>query len=254
MPLYHNLPKISIITIVYNGIDTLEKTILSIVNQEYTNIEYIIIDGNSTDGTQKLIHRYNNQITKWVSEKDEGLYDAMNKGLDLATGDYVWFINSGDEIPTKKTLSDIFNKNSDCDGDIYYGDTTMIDIEGKTIGARRLSPPEKLCWKDFRNGMLVSHQSFIAKRSIAPHYNTKYRFSADFEWCLKILMSSRKVINTHQNLSLFLDGGITKNNIIPGLKERFRIMINYFGLLSTLLYHVPIGLKFFYYWAKYKRF
>ena len=254
MPLKNRPPVISIITIVYNGIDTLEKTILSVVNQDYNDIEYIIIDGNSTDGTQELIRKYNSQIATWISEKDEGIYDAMNKGIRLATGDYLWFINSGDLIPTNTTVSEIFLSQANFGADVYYGDTTMIDNLGNIIGSRRLAPPENLTWKEFKNGMLVSHQSFIAKRSISPLYNTKYRFSADFEWCLHILKSSKNTVNTHQNLSLFLDGGITKKNIVAGLIERFKIMVHYFGLISTILNHIPIAIKFFYYWAKNRRF
>ena len=254
MPSNNKHPKISIITIVYNGIDTLDKTIKSIVNQEYKNIEYIIIDGNSTDGTQNLIASYGDKISKWISEPDSGLYDAMNKGIKLATGDYLWFINSGDLIPEQTTLSAIFDSSMTLDGDIYYGDTMMIDIDGDIIGERRLSPPGKLTWKSFKNGMVVSHQSFIAKRSLAPLYNTKYRFSADFEWCLTILKASTKIINTNRVLSHFLDGGITKKNIVPGLKERFRIMVHYFGIASTLLYHIPIATRFFRFWIKNKRF
>lgn len=254
MPSNNKLPKISIITIVYNGIDTLDKTIKSIVNQEYKNIEYIIIDGNSTDGTQNLIASYGDKISKWISEPDSGLYDAMNKGIKLATGDYLWFINSGDLIPEPTTLSAIFDSSITLDGDIYYGDTMMIDIDCNIIGERRLSPPEQLTWKSFKNGMVVSHQSFIAKRSLAPLYNTKYRFSADFEWCLTILKRSHKIINTNLVLSHFLDGGISKKNIVPGLKERFRIMVHFFGLISTLLYHLPIAIRFFSFWIKNRRF
>lgn len=253
MPSNNKHPKISIITIVYNGIDTLDKTIKSIVNQEYKDIEYIIIDGNSTDGTQNLIASYGDKISKWISEPDSGLYDAMNKGIKLATGDYLWFINSGDLIPEPTTLSAIFDSSITLDGDIYYGDTMMIDIDGDIIGERRLSPPEQLTWKSFKNGMVVSHQSFIAKRSLAPLYNTKYRFSADFEWCLTILKASTKIINTNRVLSHFLDGGISKRNIVPCLKERFRIMLHFFGGTSTLLSHITISISFLRFWFKNKR-
>jgi glycosyltransferase involved in cell wall biosynthesis len=142
-----SLPKVSIITIVFNGIDTLEKTILSITNQTYPNIEYIIVDGASTDGTIDLIKAHSNVITRWISEPDKGLYDAMNKGIDLATGDYLWFINSGDVIFAPTTLSQIFNNNKIAD--IYYGDTVMIGNDGNEIGKRRLSPPKNLNWKQF---------------------------------------------------------------------------------------------------------
>ncbi len=175
----NNNPKISIITIVYNGSNTLEKTIQSVINQNYKNFEYIIIDGNSTDGTQQIIEKYSHQITYWISEKDKGLYDAMNKGLVRATGDYVWFINSGDQIPTSTTITEIFQNSKEPYADIYYGDTTMIDLNGKIIGERRLTPPKNLTANHFKQGMLVSHQSFIAKRSITRLYNTRFRFSAD---------------------------------------------------------------------------
>ncbi len=234
-------PTVSIITIVYNGVETLEKTIRSIAALTYPYVEYIIVDGNSSDGTIDVIQRYQKHITRWISEPDKGLYDAMNKGIDLATGDYLWFVNSGDEVASADVLDKMF---AQCfDADLYYGDTVVIDINGNELGQRRLTPPEQLTWKDFRNGMRVSHQSFICKKGIAPYYNLNYRFSADYEWCLLALKSAKTICNTHTNLSLFLDGGLTKKNILPGLKERFRIMRQHFGLLTTSLTHIVLGAK-----------
>lgn len=247
-------PKVSIITIVFNGSKTLEKTIQSVVNQDYINIEYIIIDGNSTDGTQQIIKQYADKIALWISEKDNGLYDAMNKGLVRATGDYVWFMNSGDLIPTSSTISEIFKSTDKPYADVYYGDTTMIDLNGNIIGERRLTPPKNLTAKHFKQGMLVSHQSFIAKRSLTQLYDTKYRFSADFNWCLQILIKAKTIEYTNSTLSLYLDGGLTKKNILKGLKERFLIMNKQFGILSTLVNHIIIGSKFFYYVIVNKRF
>src|ERR1700755_616928 len=91
-------PTLSVITIVYNNVRDIERTMLSVLNQTYPNIEYIIVDGASNDGTLEVIKRYETRITKLISEKDEGIYDAMNKGLAIATGDYVVFMNSGDEL------------------------------------------------------------------------------------------------------------------------------------------------------------
>lgn len=249
-----SLPFVSIITVVYNGSNTLEKTIQSIINQDYRNIEYIIIDGNSTDGTQQIVDKYSNKISCWISEKDKGLYDAMNKGLIRATGDYVWFINSGDLIPTTTTISEIFQNRELPFADLYYGDTTMIDLNGNIIGERRLTPPKNLTANHFKQGMLVSHQSFIAKRSITRLYNTKFKFSADFNWCLQILTKAKTIEYTNSTLSLYLDGGLTKKNILKGLKERFIIMTKRFGLLSTIGNHFIIGAKFFYYVIVNKRF
>ncbi len=247
-------PFVSIITIVYNGIDTLQKTIDSIACQDYDAIEYIIVDGNSNDGTVTLIESNQSFVSKYISEPDNGLYDAMNKGLDLATGDYVWFINSGDEIYEKCTVSQIVAGFQDALPDVIYGDTVMIDTEGNELGERRLQPPAQLNWKDFKNGMLVSHQSILVSTRIASLYNTKYRFSADYEWCLKALMDAKIIHNSNQILSRFLDGGLTKQNIVPGLKERFDIMRRYFGLIPTVARHIPIGLRFLKYVALNHRF
>ena len=245
-------PLVSIITIVFNGIDTLERTIKSIINHQYKNIEYIIIDGNSNDGTVELIKQYENHISKWISEPDKGLYDAMNKGMKLANGDYFWFINSGDEIASQDILATIFNNNDLAD--IYYGETLVIDQNSAIIGNRRLTPPENLCWKDFRKGMLVSHQSVIVSKNICGEYNTNYRFSSDFEWTLLSLKQAKSIRNTDLVLSKFLDGGLTKKNIIPGLKERFRIMRKYYGLVPTVFYHIPISVRFVLYYVRNKRF
>jgi glycosyltransferase involved in cell wall biosynthesis len=248
----HKKPKISIITVVFNGESTLESTIKSIACQTYSNIEYIIVDGQSTDGTLKIIQQYESAISKWISEPDKGIYDAMNKGIKLASGDYIWFMNSGDKIADSNTLEQVMK--SATDSDVYYGETLMIDDQGRQIGNRRLSTPEKLSWKSFKQGMLVSHQSFIVRKKIVCLYNLKYRFSADFEWCLLALKKASVVTNTHLILSHFLDGGITKQNIVPGLKERFKIMTEQYGLPSTLFHHIFIGIKFIVFLIRHKRF
>ncbi len=178
----------------------------------------------------------------------------MNKGINLSTGNYLWFINSGDEVYAPDTLERIFNTHNSPFYDIYYVDTVMIDINGNEICGRRLKPPSSLSWKDFRNGMLVSHQSIIVSKRVAPLYNTQYKLSADFEWCLLAMKKADRVINTNQILSRFLDGGITKQNITAGLKERFRIMSRYFGFTSTLLHHVIIGSRFLLFLVKNRRF
>ena len=120
-------PVLSVITIVYNNVRDIERTMLSVLNQTYHAIEYIVIDGASTDGTLDIIKQYKNRITKLISEKDKGIYDAMNKGLAIATGDYVIFMNSGDEFYATDTVAKVFA--SAPDADIYYGETEMIDDE-----------------------------------------------------------------------------------------------------------------------------
>lgn len=244
---------ISIITVVYNCEASIRKTIESIINQSFKSFEYIIIDGGSSDKTTEIIKEYDNKISYWISEPDNGLYHAMNKGLEKATGKYVWFINSGDEIADRKTLEKVFANNNQF-ADIYYGETIIIDNNGNSIGTRRLKSPKQLTWKSFINGMLVSHQSIIVKRNLASFYNLKYKYSADFDWVIQALQNSSNIENTNIILSRFLDGGQTKKTIIPGLKERFKIMCKYYGLIATSLNHIALGFNFLMFVIRHKRF
>jgi glycosyltransferase involved in cell wall biosynthesis len=234
--------RISIITVVYNGEKVLERTIQSIRNQTFRDIEYIIVDGNSKDGTKTIIDKYKTEISKWISEPDKGLYDAMNKGLKLATGEYVLFLNAGDQFQDANTLGNVFQLQAGAD--VYYGETMMVDEANKDIGLRRLKAPEVLNWKSLINGMLVCHQSFIMRREIAPEYNLRYRIAADYEWMLQCLKRSKIIVNSHQIISRFLDGGMNKSNIQTALKERFGVMIKHYGFFRTAAMHVLIGFRF----------
>src|SRR5579862_3140474 len=150
-------PKLSVITIVYNNVRDIERTMLSVLGQTYPGIEYIVVDGLSTDGTLDIIKKYSDRINTFVSEKDEGIYDAMNKGLALATGDYVLFMNSADEFYSTETVSDVFASAENTD--IYYGETEMINERGQSLGQRRHKSPENFTWRSFKYGMSVSHQA-----------------------------------------------------------------------------------------------
>lgn len=243
---------VSIITITYNAAATIERTIASVEKQDYRSIEYIIVDGGSTDGTMQIVGRHMSSINRCVSEPDNGIYDAMNKGLKLATGIYVWFLNSGDELNEPDTVSKVMA--SARGADVYYGDTVITLMDGSVVGGRRLTPPEELTSESFRDGMLVCHQAFVARRSICEPYDTKYRFSADFDWCLRILEKAKTVVNTHETIVRFLDGGVTKSHIVEGLRERFDIMRHHYGTASTVARHIPIGLRFLWFWATKGRF
>lgn len=233
---------ISIITVVYNGEKVLARTIESIRDQSFRDIEYIIIDGNSKDGTRGIIEKYRSSIHQFISEPDKGLYDAMNKGLKLANGKYVLFLNAGDQFQEKTTLEQVF-KNT-LPADVYYGETMMVNDSNEDIGLRRLKAPEILSWESLLNGMLVCHQSFIMRREIAPEYNLSYRIAADYEWMLQCLKRSKTIVNTHQIISRFLDGGMNKSNIQTALKERFGVMIKHYGFFRTAAMHVLIGFRF----------
>ncbi|OQX98189.1 MAG: glycosyl transferase [Bacteroidetes bacterium 4572_117] len=248
-----DLPLISIITVVFNSEAYIEDTIKAVINQSYPNIEYIIIDGGSSDDTVGLIKKYNDYIDYWQSEPDNGLYYAMNKGMECATGDYYWFINSGD-LPFDLSVLDNVFRNKKQFADIFYGETEIIDQKGASIGMRRHNTPEKLNWKTLLKGMKVSHQSIIVKKIISLPYNVDYKLSADFDWVIKVLKNAKSIENTKLVLSKFMDGGLSKKNLIPGLKERFRIMHDNYGFFPTVFSHFILAAKLAYYFVKNKRF
>ena len=141
----HPHPKFSIITVTYNAEKVLEDTIQSIVTQSYKNVEYIIVDGGSTDGTLTIVNKYKEHIHTIVSEPDKGLYDAMNKGIKLATGDYLCFLNAGDGLHEDDTLLRIVHSlTGTILPDVIYGETDIVDDEGHFLYKRRLSAPETL--------------------------------------------------------------------------------------------------------------
>ncbi len=239
-----NNPKISVVTVVYNSAALIENTVKSIINQSYSHIEYIVVDGGSTDGTIDILNRYKKNISTLISEPDRGIYDAMNKGIHLATSDFVVFINSGDKFSSPDILEKIFSNPDAAQADVIYGDTDITDSDGNIIHSRRHRPPESLNWKSFKRGMLVCHQSFIARRNLIDSYDLTYRYAADFDWCIRILKKSKSVHNSRRVISLFLEGGQTRKTIVPGLKERFRIMRHHYGLLSALFWNIILGVRF----------
>ena len=243
-------PKISVITVVFNGEAVIEKTIKSVSEQSFKNIEHWIIDGASRDSTIDLIKKYHH--LKWISEKDKGLYDAMNKGLQLSKGEYVIFMNAGDVFNDKDVLKNIFESNLP-EADVYYGETIVTDESDKTIGMRRLKTPDKLTWKSFAMGMLVCHQSIIIRKEITDQYNINYRLAADIDWIIKALKKANIVVNTKIIISRFQTGGLSRKNILPGLKERFKIMSEHYGLIPTILRHFLIGFKFLIHLLLYRR-
>lgn len=241
-------PKFSIITVTFNAARWLERTMLSILSQSYPNIEYLIIDGGSADGTVDIIKQYAPGVSFWISEPDNGLYDAMNKGLEHATGDYVWFINAGDTLQTADTLQRIVMKIRKRKQlpDIIYGETSIVGTDGRSLGLRRLRPPKVLTWKSFRMGMKVCHQSFIVKRSLAPQYDLHYRLSSDFDWCIRCMKRTDDIYYTRILLSNYLDSGLSTEQRKESLKERYDIMCNYYGRLQTSVLHVWFALRFYF--------
>jgi glycosyltransferase involved in cell wall biosynthesis len=244
--------KISVITVVFNAEKLIARTIESVLNQSYPSIEYIVVDGLSTDGTLEVVRSFPG-IHRVISEADRGLYDAMNKGMKEATGDYVWFLNAGDQIYAPDTVERMMEGLEELP-DIIYGGTMIIDEAQNEIGDRRLKPPAHLNWRSFRKGMLVCHQSLLVKRELAPEYNLDYRLSADIDWSIRAAKNAGQIRNAGMVLSRFLEGGMTRRNIKAGLKERFRIMARYYGWVPTLLRHVLFGIRLTRFYVRHRRF
>lgn len=245
----HPHPKFSIITVTYQAGKVLEDTIQSVIFQTYRNVEYIIVDGGSMDNTLDIVKKYQDRISIVVSEPDKGLYDAMNKGIRLATGDYICFLNAGDELHENETLQRmvVTLKGKEIP-DVIYGETAIVDEEGHFLHMRRLQAPDVLHWKSFKEGMLVCHQAFFARRELAlKHpYDLQYRFSADFDWCIRIMKDAKYLHNTRLTLIDYLNEGMTTRNHKASLKERFRIMAKHYGWVSTVMHHGWFVIRLFY--------
>lgn len=240
----HLTPKFSVITVTYNAESVLEDTILSVISQTYHHVEYIIVDGASKDGTLSIINRYKDRITKVISEPDKGLYDAMNKGIRQATGDYLCFLNAGDSFHEDNTLQQIVHTITEKElPDVLYGETALVNNKRHFLRMRRLSTPEVLTWKSFKQGMLVCHQAFFAKTSLTEPYDLQYRFSADFDWCIRVMKKARTLHNTHLTIIDYLEEGMTTQNRKASLKERFRIMARHYGMISTVAHHAWFVLR-----------
>ncbi|MGJ1264080.1 glycosyltransferase family 2 protein [Sphingobacterium spiritivorum] len=241
-------PKISIITIVYNNVRDIRYTLDSVATQSYDNIEYIVIDGLSTDGTLAVIDQYKSHIHVLKSEKDKGIYDAMNKGLALATGDYVLFLNSGDELFSPSTLSDIFEN---CEmADIYYGETKLVDEDRRILGDRRHRIPEHFDWKSFRYGMNVCHQAIYIKRELTEPYDTSYQLSADIDWVIRAAKKARTTVNTHHYVAKYLVGGMSQKRHKQSLKERYAIFKKHYGTIPNIFHHAVIAARLLLYRIK----
>ena len=238
--------KISIITVTYNAASVLKRTLDSVKAQSWQQIEHLIIDGASKDETISMAETYKAQCPYEVvilSEPDKGLYDAMNKGLRLATGDYLVFLNAGDTLHAADTLETIVRSAQPLPG-VLYGDTAITDEQGNFLHLRRLRTPKKLSWKSFRQGMLVCHQAFYALTDIAKNlpYDPRYRYSADVDWCIRVMKEAQKrqlpLVNTQAILADYQEEGQTTIHHRDSLKERFDVMRRHYGLFTTVIMHV----------------
>ncbi len=208
-------PLISIVTVVYNGKAHLEETILSVMEQDYDNVEYIVIDGGSTDGTIEIINKYEEYIDYWVSEKDNGIYDAMNKGIKLALGDLVGLINA-DDFYEKEALRTVAHFYSLERPDILYGDTYhMVEKEkiykkAHETGIRYGIAPYSYRWIWVK--MLFGHPSAFVAREVYKKeglYDSSFKICGDYDFFIRAVMHRRKLFHIPKALSCFRDGGIS---------------------------------------------
>ncbi|QKZ12242.1 glycosyltransferase family 2 protein [Spirosoma sp. KUDC1026] len=238
------MPTVSIITITYNAGRFLERTVESVLRQTATDYEYIIIDGGSTDGTLDIVQRYEKHISRWISEPDSGLYDAMNKGLHLATGDYVWFMNAGDELYDEETLQGLLERIQQTGAGVYYSDALFVQNDGSPVGLRSVVTPHmlphSLKWTDMALGMKVCHQAFVAKRSIAPDYDI-HNLSADLDWEIRCLKKAGLVEFLPFVLCKYLVGGLSVQQHRRSLTDRFKVLVTHFGWLPTVFNHGRIS-------------
>ena len=242
--------RITIITVTYQAAAVLQRTLDSVSRQTCQDIEHLIIDGASKDDTVKMAKAYQEKVPYPViiqSEPDHGLYDAMNKGLHKATGDYLVFLNAGDTLHADDTLTTLTSHlsplTSHLSPAVIYGDTAIVDSEGKFLHLRRLRPPKQLTWRSFKHGMLVCHQAFYVRTDIAQQedYDLRYRHSADVDWCIRVMKRAEEMqlplVNTNTILADFMEGGNTTQNHRASLKERYQVMCHHYGKASTIVMH-----------------
>jgi glycosyltransferase involved in cell wall biosynthesis len=214
-----NIPLITVVTVVRNCEKMLEETILSVINQTYNNIEYIIIDGGSTDCTLDIIRKYEDKIDYWISEPDDGVYYAMNKGIDLATGDWLNFMNSGDSFYSKTVLQNVFETES-MDADIIYGDTLRIYYFGPFIEkARPINDSMK-------KRMPFIHQSSFVKTKLMKKckFDETYRICGDRQFFCDCYANNKKFIYYPLIIAVYDSKyGISSNNYLLVEYELARI-------------------------------
>lgn len=236
-------PKLSIITVTYNAAKFIEPTILSIGAQQFTDHEFIVVDGLSNDETVSILENHKDIVTQYISEKDAGLYDAMNKAIRMAKGKYVMFLNAGDLFYDDLSLEKIFAASNN--EDVIYGDTAIIDSNYEYVGMRHMRPPSNLNWKSFKKGMVVCHQAILAKRAIVPFYDLNYRVAADIDWAIRLTKQAKSFYFFKEPFVRFMQGGISTQNRSLGLKERYAVQQEYYGKIPTLLNTFWLGIKYF---------
>ena len=205
------------------------------------DVEFIIIDGSSTDLTNNYVQSLSLPTLTYICENDQGIYDAMNKGMLRATGMYVLFMNSGDRFHDPYLFKEVVDILRNDTPDIVYSDTMMVDKYYQPLGLRSKITtrkiPAELTWKSMWYGMLICHQSFIAKKKICEPYILG-NLSADIDWQIKCLKLSNKIVRYNGLIADYLEGGTSKQRHWESLRDRFVVMRSHYGLIQALVAHI----------------
>lgn len=235
---HEKLPLVTIVTVAYNAIDTIEDTILSVINQDYINKEYFVIDGGSTDGTVAIIKKYESQITKWISEKDNGIYDAMNKGILLSHGDWITFRNCGDLFAEKDSLTKVFSKPFDDNVMVIHCNCYRTSEYGYKI-----AKPFPL--SRYKVHMPVIHPATFIKGDLHRKwiFDISYKIAADYNMIYKCIESGFRFEYIPEPIVIFPEGGASDQNWQVALADMMRIqkrIYNFKGLLVFLFRYIYI--------------
>jgi len=212
------IPKISVITVTLNAAHNLNKTLESITGQDYPDLEIIVIDGGSTDGTVEVIKSFSEHIAYWISEPDLGIYDAMNKGLAMATGEWVNFMNAGDTFYNSRVLTDVFKQEVE-DSGVVYGDSIA---NYKKFKARRKALPVKDLWK----GMICCHQTMFFRASLIKNmaYRPESYFSADYELIYRLFKTGKNFRYIPITIAVFDTRGASNLNMVKSARSNLDIL------------------------------
>jgi glycosyltransferase involved in cell wall biosynthesis len=230
-----NRPLVTIITVVFDGAEDLEKTLLSVLNQSYDNVEYIVVDGGSTDGTLDIVRKYDHAIDYWISEKDGGIYDAMNKGIRLATGNWVNFMNSGDLFYENTTLDKIEFKYRP-NFSILYGDIQTFSKKHQ-FNIRKVSGSVSV--QNLVMKMPICHQSMFVTLQSFKHiglFDTNYKICADHDWLIKALLAGQQASYVNKCIALCNLDGVSSTSIFQRKRERLAIALIHFDTLKPKIY------------------
>ena len=230
----NSLPLVTVVTVCYNASALIESTIHSVLNQTYPNIEYIIIAGGSTDGTLNIIKKYQNRLSYWISERDNGIYDAMNKGIAVAHGQWINFMNAGDSFCDENVIENLFTHQISSKVRVFYGDTVCL------LSDNRQSPVKALPVNQIKFGMIFCHQSvfvsLVNKEEV--YFDTRYKLSADYNQVYSFFHKYGLECLCYKELPISLyefENGLSAIYKIKCLRERFLIHIRFHLWLGCLV-------------------